>query len=77
MADTFKVIEQRLTDRETGEEVPGVTVIVDGKLRQVFDAIIAASGFESYQQIVGAALTDGISGIIQKISGGPSDSEQA
>lgn len=68
MKDAFTLLEDTLEHGATGEQVPGVTVVVDGKFRQVLDAVIARSGrYETYSQVLGDAITRGITDIIETL----------
>lgn len=46
---------------ETGEKVKGVTIIIDGKFKQVLDTIIKCdNNYTSYLDIISAALVKGV-----------------
>ncbi len=72
MAENPKVtfIKQEYENSDTGEKVPGVTVILDGVFRQVCDKLIADTKREpDYVKLIQDALFRGINEMIR-------DSEQ-
>ncbi|AKA70482.1 hypothetical protein [Clostridium scatologenes] len=51
-----------------GEKVQGLTIIVDGKLKQVMDIIVEKNeDYSNYTEVVRDALFEGINNIINKI----------
>ena len=53
-------------NQETGEKVPGVTVIVDGVFRKVCDKLIAETGREQdYVKLLQDALFRGINEMLR------------
>lgn len=54
---------------KTGEKVPGATIIIDGKLRQVMDIIIAKNDeYNDYLDVVKDAFSIGLEQIANGIS---------
>ena len=45
MDNKMRIVAEEFENTTTGEKVTGVTVMIDGKLRQVFDIMIAKSGY--------------------------------
>lgn len=41
MDNKMRIVAEEFENTTTGEKVTGVTVMIDGKLRQVFDIMIA------------------------------------
>ena len=70
MAYQITLIPDEFENGSTGEKVPGYTVVVDGAFRQVLDKIIAYPGsdYRDYSQVLGAALTRGITDIINSLN---------
>lgn len=61
MSEKIVFMQDKFKNGKTGEEVPGVTIIVDGKFRQVLDILIRKSDTcENYVQIIKEALFAGI-----------------
>lgn len=68
MSDNKMVIlEEQFENEKTGEEVTGVTILVEGKLKQVFDVILHKNrNYKEYRDIVQRALIEGIGKIIEE-----------
>lgn len=61
------IMEDEFEKGNGGERVKGVTVIIDGKLKQVMDIIIAKyPDYENYVSVVRDALIEGINVITSK-----------
>ena len=59
-------MRQEFENSETGEKVPGVTVIVDGVFRQVCDKLIAETEREQdYVKLIQDALFRGINEMLR------------
>jgi len=57
----FELMEETFTNEKSEEEVLGVTVIIDGDLKRVFDKIIEFNpSYKSYTGIMVDALVKGI-----------------
>lgn len=53
----MRIVAEEFENTTTGEKVTGVTVMIDGKLRQVFDIMIAKSGYnKSYLEMLQEVL---------------------
>ena len=69
MADSNKItfIKQEFTNSDTGEKVPGVSVIIDGTFKKVCDKLIAESTQErDYASLIYDALLRGINELIEE-----------
>lgn len=68
MSDNKMVIlEEQFENEKTGEEVTGVTILVEGKLKQVFNVILQKNkNYKEYRDIVQRALIEGIGKIIEE-----------
>ena len=63
-----KIISTDPETMETGEKVTGITVMIDGKLKQVFDVMIKKSGGEkSYLEMLQEVLVMGIDEYIKRL----------
>ena len=69
MDNKMRIVAEEFENTTTGEKVTGVTVMIDGKLRQVFDIIIIAkSGYnKSYLEMLQEVLVLGIDEYIKKL----------
>lgn len=61
MDNKMRIMAEEFENTDTGEKVTGITVMIDGKLKQVFDAMIKKSGGEkSYLEMLQEVLVMGI-----------------
>ena len=68
MDNKMRIVAEEFENTTTGEKVTGVTVMIDGKLRQVFDIMIAKSGYnKSYLEMLQEVLVLGIDEYIKKL----------
>ena len=47
MDNKMRIMAEEFENTDTGEKVTGITVMIDGKLKQVFDAMIKKSDGET------------------------------
>lgn len=67
MSDRIHIMQESFRNGKTGEDVPGVTIIVDGKLREVLDVLIRRSSeSEDYVQIMHEILLAGVNELMKK-----------
>ena len=63
------ILNEEFENDKTGEKVQGLTIIVDGKLKQVMDIIIEKDeNYNNYTEIVRDSLFNGINNLINKIN---------
>lgn len=68
MNNKMRIISEEFTNETTGENVTGLTLMLDGKIKQVFDIMIQKSGgTKTYLDIMQEALVSGINSQIQKL----------
>lgn len=68
MNNTITMMLDAYKNDKTGEAVPGATIIIDGKLRQVMDIIISKSDdYSGYLDIVRDAFSIGLEQIANGI----------
>ncbi|GFN30960.1 hypothetical protein [Paenibacillus xylaniclasticus] len=66
MSDKLTIINDKFQREDNGTEVDGLTIIIDGTLKQVFDKIIAEKeGYDNYSEVLRDALFQGINSIIK------------
>lgn len=66
--NVITLLNEEFENDKTGEKVQGLTIIVDGKLKQAMDIIIEKdTNFNNYSEIIRDALFDGMNNIINKI----------
>ena len=68
MDNKMRIMAEEFENTDTGEKVTGITVMIDGKLKQVFDAMIKKSGGEkSYLEMLQELLVMGIDEYIKRL----------
>jgi len=60
------LLNEEFENEKTGEKIQGITVIVDGKLKEVMDILITQNRYDIYTEIVKEALFEGINVMITK-----------
>jgi len=67
-ADILTMLTEKFQNDKTGQEVDGITIIVDGKIKEIFDAIIIKSGnYENYSEVLRDAIFMGINEITNSL----------
>lgn len=59
---TVTMLSEEFENNKTGEKVEGITIIVDGKLKEVLDLIKIRNN--NYKEILRDALFEGINNLI-------------
>ncbi len=64
-SDTFTILNEEFENDKTGEKVRGITIIIDGKLRDVIDLIIKNNAkYNNYNEVVRDAFINGLNSIV-------------
>ena len=68
MDNKMRIVAEEFENTNTGEKVTGITVMIDGKLKQGFDVMIKKSGGEkSYLEMLQEVLVMGIDEYIKRL----------
>ena len=68
MDNKMRIMSEEFENTNTGEKVTRITVMIDGKLKQVFDVMIKKSGGEkSYLEMLQEVLVMGIDEYIKRL----------
>lgn len=68
MDNKMRIMAEEFENTDTGEKVTGITVMIDGKLKQVFDAMIKKNdGEKSYLEMLQEVLVMGIDEYIKRL----------
>lgn len=63
--NTVTIMNEEFENDKTGEKVQGITIIIDGKLKQVIDLLMTNdTTYKNYTEIVRDALFKGINSLI-------------
>jgi len=66
MSDKLTIISDKFRKGNTEVEVEGLTVVIDGTIKQVFDKIKVEKEYDNYTDILRDALMLGLNSIIKK-----------
>lgn len=69
MSDSNKIVmfTEEYENEKSGEKVPGVTVLIDGKFKQTLDVIMQKEGnYSNYTEIIRDLLFTGVNYYIEK-----------
>ena len=67
-AETFTIMRDMFGKSGSEEQVEGLTLIIDGKLKEVFDIIIEKSDdYEDYTGVLSSVIVHGVNEVIGKI----------
>lgn len=65
--NTVTILNEEFENDKTGEKVQGITIIVDGKLKEVLDLFMKNNpDYKNYTEIVRDAFFDGINSMIRE-----------
>ena len=65
--NTVTILNEEFEKDKTGEKVQGITIIVDGKLKEVLDLLMKNNpDYKNYTEIVRDAFFDGINSMIRE-----------
>lgn len=63
--NTVTILHEEFENDKTGEKVQGITIIVDGKLKEVVDLLMKNNpSYKNYTEIVRDAFFNGINSMI-------------
>lgn len=67
--ESFTILRDTFGKKGSEEQVEGLTIIIDGKLKEVFDLIISKSeSYSNYTDVLSSTLVHGVNEIINKIN---------
>lgn len=65
--NTLTMLKEKFENGETGEEVEGVTIIIDGIIKEIFDSIMEKSReYNDYTEILRDSIFEGVNNIITR-----------
>ena len=63
----LSIISEKFENEKKGEQVEGITVIIDGKLKDIFDNMIEKEGiYSDYKEVMRDVLFSGINNYVEK-----------
>ena len=67
MGDKVTIISEDFENEKTGEISQGITIIIDGKVKEVLDLLLQKNpGYNNYSEVVRDAFFSGINQMIKE-----------
>ncbi len=67
----ISIISERFENEKTGEQVEGITIMIDGKLKDMLDIIIQREdNYGDYKEVMRDVLFSGINNYVEKYKNG-------
>ena len=66
MSNKVSIMQEMFKKEGSDELVPAVTIILDGQIRNIIDALTEQNGYESYPEATSDILFKGIESMIKK-----------
>lgn len=65
MSNKVSIMQEMFKKEGSDELVPAVTIILDGQIRNIIDALTEQNGYEGYPEAISDILFKGIEGMIK------------
>ena len=69
MSNKVSIMQEMFKKEGSDELVPAVTIILDGQIRNIIDALSEQNGYEGYPEAISEILFKGIESMIKNKSG--------
>ena len=66
MSNKVSIMQEMFKKEGSDELVPAVTIILDGQIRNIIDALTEQNGYDSYPKAISDILFKGIESMIKK-----------
>ena len=66
MSNKVSIMQEMFKKRGQMKLVPAVTIILDGQIRNIIDALTEQNGYEGYPEAISDILLKGIESMIKK-----------
>lgn len=69
MENKIRIVQEEFVNEKSGEKVTGLTLMVDGKIKQIFDIMIQKYGVaKTYTDIMYEIIVSGVDTMIEKVN---------
>ena len=69
MENKIRIVQEEFVNEKSGEKVTGLTLMVDGKIKQIFDIMIQKYGVaKTYTDIMHEIIVSGVDTMIEKVN---------
>lgn len=66
----INILSEKFENEKTGEQVEGITIMIDGKLKNMLDIIIEKEGgYNNYTELIKDLVFTGINQFVEKYKG--------
>lgn len=66
----ISILSEKFENEKTGEQVEGITIMIDGKLKNMLDIIIEKEGgYNNYTELIKDLVFTGINQFVEKYKG--------
>ena len=69
MSNKVSIMQEMFKKEGSDELIPAVTIILDGQIRNIIDALSEQNGYEGYPEAISEILFKGIESMIKNKSG--------
>ena len=67
MSDQLTILTDDYTNKETGDEIEGITVLMEGKMKELFDKILSESNqYKDYSEVMRDVVIYGVNEVLKK-----------
>ena len=66
MSNKVSIMQEMFKKEGSDELIPAVTIILDGRVRNIIDALSEQNGYEGYPEAISEILLKGIESMIKK-----------
>ena len=64
--DKLTILNEKFQKESSDEEITGLTVMLDGTIKQAFDIIAHIRGYDTYQEVMRDIVFEGVEAILRK-----------
>lgn len=62
------LMSEEFENGQSGEKVTGITLIIDGKIKEILDVLIQKTNMSNYTEIMQKVIVEGVNSLIRQYS---------